>query len=208
MLQTWRWFGPEDVVSVDDMLQAGAEAVVTALHHVAAGAVWTPEDIAERQRDLATMANGMASGMAWVVAESLPVSENIKKQKATGAHLGVGAFHRAHQANNTDAALAAAGGDWRIVGISLRSSDAADMPKPQNGLYSVIGRGDEGVGARLIGSIARVVAARRDPAIRIVNLTVTEEANGIDLAEGCVVPAAPPWPSACGLPGSRQGCLD
>ena len=123
-------------------------------------------------------------------------------------HLGVGAFHRAHQANNTDAALAAAGGDWRIVGISLRSSDAADMPKPQNGLYSVIGRGDEGVGARLIGSIARVVAARRDPAIRIVNLTVTEEANGIDLAEGCVVPAAPPWPSACGLPGSRQGCLD
>ena len=81
MLQTWRWFGPEDVVSVDDMLQAGAEAVVTALHHVAAGAVWTPEDIAERQRDLATMANGMASGMAWVVAESLPVSEDIKKQK-------------------------------------------------------------------------------------------------------------------------------
>ena len=81
MLQTWRWFGPEDQVSVDDMLQAGAEAVVTALHQVAAGAVWTPEDIAKRQRDLATLTNGMASGMAWVVVESLPVSEDIKKQK-------------------------------------------------------------------------------------------------------------------------------
>ncbi len=48
------------------------------------------------------MTNRMASGVAWVVVESLPVSENIKKQKATGAHLGVGAFHRAHQTNYTD----------------------------------------------------------------------------------------------------------
>ena len=55
-------------------------------------------------------------------------------------HLGVGAFHRAHQANHTDAALAVAGGDWRIVGISLRSSDAAELLNPQNGLYSLIER--------------------------------------------------------------------
>ncbi len=42
MRQTWRWFGPKDLVSIDDMLQAGVEGVVTALHHVATGAVWSP----------------------------------------------------------------------------------------------------------------------------------------------------------------------
>ncbi len=81
MRQTWRWFGPDDQASVDDMLQAGVEGVVTALHHVPAGAVWTPEAIAERQRDIATMENGAPSGLAWEVVESLPVSEDIKKQR-------------------------------------------------------------------------------------------------------------------------------
>ena len=81
MRQTWRWFGPKDQVSVDDMLQAGVEGVVTALHHVSAGAVWTPEDIAARQRDLAAMKDGSPSGLEWEVVESLPVSEAIKKQR-------------------------------------------------------------------------------------------------------------------------------
>lgn len=81
MRQTWRWFGPGDHASVDDMLQAGVEGVVTALHHVPAGAVWTPEAIAERQRDIATMENSAPSGLAWEVVESLPVSEDIKKQR-------------------------------------------------------------------------------------------------------------------------------
>ncbi|MCY3876872.1 MAG: mannonate dehydratase [Rhodobacteraceae bacterium] len=81
MRQTWRWFGPEDQASVDDMLQAGVEGVVTALHQVPAGAVWTPEAIAERQRNIAAMENGAPSGLAWEVVESLPVSEDIKKQR-------------------------------------------------------------------------------------------------------------------------------
>ena len=78
-------------------------------------------------------------------------------------HLGVGAFHRAHQAVYTDAAIAAEGGDWRIVGVSLRGTATADALNPQDGLYSLIVRSEEGVSARLIGSLAHVVAAVRDP---------------------------------------------
>ena len=81
MRQTWRWFGPQDHVRIDDMLQAGAEGVVSALHHVPTGAVWTPEEIVARQRLIATMSDGTPSGLAWEVVESLPVSEDIKKQK-------------------------------------------------------------------------------------------------------------------------------
>ncbi|MCJ7874484.1 mannonate dehydratase [Phaeobacter sp. J2-8] len=81
MKQTWRWFGPKDLVSVDDMLQAGVQGVVSALHQVPTGTVWTPKDIAQRQQEIATMSSGAPSGLAWDVVESLPVSEDIKKQK-------------------------------------------------------------------------------------------------------------------------------
>ncbi|QUS36226.1 mannonate dehydratase [Falsirhodobacter algicola] len=81
MRQTWRWFGPKDLVSIDAMRQAGVEGVVSALHHVPTGVVWTPDDIAERQRQIGTMQDGSSSGLTWDVVESLPVSEDIKKQK-------------------------------------------------------------------------------------------------------------------------------
>lgn len=80
MRQTWRWFGPKDLVSIDDMLQAGVEGVVTALHHVPTGTVWAPEEIALRQAQLAVMRDGAPSGLKWEVVESLPVSEDIKRQ--------------------------------------------------------------------------------------------------------------------------------
>ncbi|MGR3757939.1 MAG: mannonate dehydratase [Tranquillimonas sp.] len=83
MRQTWRWFGPEDGVGIDDMMQAGVEGVVSALHHIPTGVVWSPDEIARRQREIATRADGAPSGLAWDVVESLPVSEDIKKQ--TGA---------------------------------------------------------------------------------------------------------------------------
>lgn len=81
MRQTWRWFGPKDLVSIDDMRQAGVEGVVSALHHVPTGALWTPEEIARRQDDVSRMKDGSPSNLRWEVVESLPVSEDIKKQK-------------------------------------------------------------------------------------------------------------------------------
>lgn len=81
MRQTWRWFGPRDLCSVDDMRQAGVEGVVSALHHVPTGAVWSPDEIARRQGEIARMKDGGPSSLKWEVVESLPVSEDIKKQK-------------------------------------------------------------------------------------------------------------------------------
>lgn len=80
MRQTWRWFGPKDLVSVDDMLQAGVEGVVSALHHVPTGDVWTADEIRQRQSEIAGMKDGTPSDLAWEVVESLPVSEAVKKQ--------------------------------------------------------------------------------------------------------------------------------
>lgn len=80
MLHTWRWFGPKDPVSIDDMLQAGVKGVVTALHHIPTGQIWEADQIARRQAELAVMKDGTASGLAWSVVESLPVSEAIKTQ--------------------------------------------------------------------------------------------------------------------------------
>lgn len=81
MRQTWRWFGPKDTASVDDMLQSGVQGVVSALHHVPTGAQWTAEDIALRQTQIGQMKDGGPSGLKWEVVESLPVSEAIKKQQ-------------------------------------------------------------------------------------------------------------------------------
>lgn len=80
MRQTWRWFGPIDLVAIEEVSQAGAEAVVTALHHLPAGAVWSPDEIARRQAEVAVTRTGSPSGLSWEVVESLPVSEDIKKQ--------------------------------------------------------------------------------------------------------------------------------
>ena len=81
MRQTWRWFGPKDMATVDDMMQAGVQGVVSALHHVPTGAVWSPQEIAERQDLIGRMKDGGSSTLRWEVVESLPVSEDIKKQK-------------------------------------------------------------------------------------------------------------------------------
>ena len=80
MRQTWRWFGPHDLTTIDDIIQSGAEGVVSALHHVPNGVVWTPEEIARRQHQIATRTDGSPSGLNWDVVESLPISEDIKKQ--------------------------------------------------------------------------------------------------------------------------------
>ncbi len=81
MKQTWRWFGPQDQVTVEDMLQAGVEQVVSALHHIPSGEVWLSDEIDNRKKSIATKQNGASSGLNWAVVESLPVSEDIKKQR-------------------------------------------------------------------------------------------------------------------------------
>ncbi|MDB5537261.1 MAG: uxuA [Devosia sp.] len=81
MRQTWRWFGPADITSIDDITQVGAVGVVSALHHVPNGVVWSAEEIAKRHREIGTRKDGTASGLTWDVVESLPVTEDMKKQK-------------------------------------------------------------------------------------------------------------------------------
>lgn len=102
-------------------------------------------------------------------------------------HIGLGAFHRAHQAVMTDDALAHDGGDWRIAAVSLRSKEIATKLNAQNGLYTLLERGATST-ARVIAAIDHVIAADPEatlamlsnPAIRVVTLTVTEAGYGID----------------------------
>lgn len=109
-------------------------------------------------------------------------------------HLGVGAFHRAHQAVYFDDRLAAGEAGWAICGASLRAPDTAEALDPQDGLYTLAVKSGEGERLRVVGALRRLLVAPRDPeallqalahpGVRIVSLTVTEKGYCHDPATG------------------------
>lgn len=111
-------------------------------------------------------------------------------------HLGIGNFHRAHQAEFTDDVLGLPGAslDWGITGVSLRSPSVRDALSPQDNLYTVVQRDGAGARARIVGSVRQILVnqeapgavldAMTDQAVRIVSLTVTEKGYCHDPATG------------------------
>jgi len=114
---------------------------------------------------------------------------NRDKLKAGIVHLGVGAFHRAHQAWYTEQVLNREAGDgdaiWGIVGASLRSSGVRDQLAPQQGLYTIVEREGAKAKHQVVGAVKQVLVGPEDPqalvnqiadpAIKIVTLTITEK---------------------------------
>lgn len=109
-------------------------------------------------------------------------------------HLGIGAFHRGHQAVFFDDMLGRNGGDWRVMGVSLRSPHVREQLSPQDGLYTLAVMADNRVHYRVVGSVAGVLTAPADPEavlsliaaenISLITMTITEKGYCHDPATG------------------------
>lgn len=109
-------------------------------------------------------------------------------------HLGVGAFHRAHQAYYTEKVLNERGGDWGIIGASLRSVGVRDQMQPQDGLYTLVTKENDGQSYQVIGAIkeimvgpeapGKLISHMASPGTRVISLTITEKGYCHDPANG------------------------
>jgi len=124
----------------------------------------------------------------------LTPSYDRRKIEVGIVHLGLGAFHRAHQAFYTDQVLEKDGGDWAICGVSLKRPEVRDQMVPQDGLYSLVEQDASGNPIKIIGAVKEVLFAPEDPGTvlkimaspdtRVVSLTVTEKGYCHDPASG------------------------
>ncbi len=124
-----------------------------------------------------------------------------RKLSAGIVHLGIGAFHRAHQAFYTEAVLNKFGGNWGIIGCSLRSPAVRDQLAPQDGLYTLVERSGDGEKCQIIGAVTQALVGPENPQalinmmtqpnIKIISLTVTEKGYCHDPATGDLNSAHP-----------------
>ncbi len=132
-------------------------------------------------------------------------------------HFGPGAFFRAFNAVYTNQAMAAAGGDWGICAVSLKSSTARDQLAPQGGVYTAVTLGPDGKSHDQIGAIAEVlvapedpdavIVALADPNVHVVSLTITEKGYGYDPLNGGLDPTHPDIAADLSDPESPQSAV-
>jgi fructuronate reductase len=168
--------------------------------------------LAESRPALATAARLSPASLATLPA-SVDRPDYDRTRPATGVvHLGIGAFHRAHQAFYLDALNRKGLGSYGVTGVSLRRADVREALEPQGGLYTLVVRDGARTSYRVIGSVqgvllapedpAAVLARLTDPATRLVTLTITEKGYCLvpgghldvanpDIVHDLATPAAP-----------------
>ncbi|MDG1752646.1 MAG: mannitol dehydrogenase family protein [Thalassotalea sp.] len=118
-------------------------------------------------------------------ASVIPLQYDLKKTTSGIVHIGIGAFHRAHQAVFTDDLIATGETQWKITAVSLRSANIRNIMQPQDHLYTMLERSNEKERIRLVGAIDKVLVAPENPqavinviadsSTKVVTLTVTEK---------------------------------